>query len=127
VDSGLERKICAVLDAADSNVEAWVKNHRLYLEIPYLYFGSTYRYRPDFVVRLTGGLMVLLEGKGDPTEKDDAKATAARRWVQAVNTWGGLDTWVHHICYDAASLNADLITLQGRGAATQLSLPAHHR
>lgn len=43
VDSGLERKICAVLDADDNNVEAWVKNHRLYLEIPYLYFGGTYR------------------------------------------------------------------------------------
>jgi type III restriction enzyme len=112
VDSGLERKMCAVLDAPDNNVEAWVKNHRLYLEIPYLYFGSTYRYRPDFVVRLTSGLMVLLEGKGEPSEKDDAKATAARRWVQAVNTWGGLGTWVHHICNDAATLKVDLITLQ---------------
>ena len=90
VDSNLERKICAVLDADDRPVEAWVKNHRLYLEIPYLYFGITHQYRPDFVVRLTSGLTVLLEGKGDPDERDDAKATAARRWVQAVNTWGGL-------------------------------------
>jgi type III restriction enzyme len=98
VDSGLEHKICAVPDAVDSNVEVWVKNHRLYLEIPYLYFGSTYRYRPDFVVSLTVGIMVLLEGKGDPTEKDNVKATAARRLVQAVNAWGGLGTWVHHIC-----------------------------
>lgn len=111
VDSGLERKICAVLDADDSPVEAWVKNHRLYLEIPYLYFGITHQYRPDFVVRLTSGLTVLLEGKGDPDEKDDAKATAARRWVQAVNTWGGLGTWVHHICYDAGDLKADLLQL----------------
>ena len=39
-------EICAVL-ADDNNVEAWVKSHRLYLEIPYLYFGGTYRYRPD--------------------------------------------------------------------------------
>ena len=120
VDSGLERKMCAVLDADDNNVEAWVKNHRLYLEIPYLYFGGTYRYRPDFVVRLTSGLMVLLEGKGDPSEKDDAKATAARRWVQAVNTWGGLGTWVHHICYDAATLKADLITLQDTALAASV-------
>jgi len=55
-----------------------------------VYFGNTFRYRPDFVVRLTSGLTVLLEGKGDPNEEDDAKATAARRWVQAVNTWGRL-------------------------------------
>ena len=48
-DSGLERKICAVLDA-NAEVVAWVKNHKLFLEIPYLYMGLTYRYRPDFVV-----------------------------------------------------------------------------
>ena len=86
------------------------------------YFGGTYRYRPDFVVRLTSGLMVLLEGKGDPSEKDDEKATAARRWVQAVNTWGGLGTWVHHICYDAAKLKADLITLQDKAPAAERRL-----
>lgn len=113
VDSNLERRICAVLDADGNNVEAWVKNHRLYLEIPYLYFGVTYRYRPDFIVRLSSGLMVLVEGKGDPDEKDDAKATAARRWVQAVNTWGGLGTWEHRICYDPASLKTELLELAG--------------
>lgn len=106
-DSGLERKMCAVLDAHPL-VEAWVKNHKLFLEIPYLYFGTTYRYRPDFVVRLSNGLIVLLEGKGDADEKDDAKATAARRWVEAVNTWGGLGRWTHSICYDAAGLSDDL-------------------
>jgi type III restriction enzyme len=108
VDSNLERQMCAVLDADDSPVSAWVKNHRLFLEIPYLYFGSTHRYRPDFVARLTSGEILLLEGKGDPDEKDDAKATAARRWVEAVNTWGGLARWRHHICYDASTLKRDL-------------------
>lgn len=116
-------KICAVLDADDSNVEAWVKNHRLYLEIPYLDFGNTHRYMPDFVVRLTSGLTVLVEGKGDPDEKDDAKATAARRWVQAVNTWGGLGTWTHHICYDAGGLKADLLRLM---QTTAVSQPVNH-
>jgi type III restriction enzyme len=111
VDSGLERKMCAVLDAHPL-VEAWVKNHKLFLEILYLYFGTTHRYRPDFVVRLTSGLTVMLEGKGVADEKDDAKATAARRWVEAVNTWGGLGTWVHAICYDASTLSAQLDGLE---------------
>ncbi len=106
-DSGLERKMCAVLDSHDL-VEAWVKNHKLFLEIPYLFMGESHRYRPDFVVRLTNGRVVLLEGKGDADEKDDAKATAARRWVEAVNTWGGLGHWVHVICYAAAGLAAQL-------------------
>lgn len=112
VDSGLERKICAVLDEHPA-VQAWVKNHRLYLEIPYLYFGVSHRYRPDFVVRLTDGTHVLLEGKGEADEKDDAKATAARRWVAAVNTWGGLGVWRHYVCYDISVLSAEI----DRGAA----------
>ncbi|WP_091342192.1 hypothetical protein [Micromonospora rhizosphaerae] len=116
VDSGLERKICAVLDAHDE-VQAWVKNHKLFLEIPYLYFGITHRYRPDFVVRMRSGLTVLLEGKGNPDEKDDAKATAARRWIEAANTWNGLGTWIHHVCYDPATLDADLSALHGSGRA----------
>lgn len=111
-DSGLERKIAAVLDSSDL-VEAWVKNHRLYLEIPYLYMGTGYRYRPDFIVRMVDGRMVLVEGKGDPDEKDDAKATAARRWTTAVNTQGGFGRWDHVICYEASTLERQLMEPEG--------------
>ena len=114
-DSGLERKICAVLDAHDE-VQAWVKNHKLFLEIPYMYFGTTYRYRPDFIVRLQNGRIVLLEGKGEADEKDDAKATAARRWVQAVNTWGELGDWTYMLCYDANGLKDQLNSLENASA-----------
>ncbi len=109
-DSGLERKIAAVLDGLDL-VESWVKNHKLYLEIPYLYLGGTFRYRPDFVLRLEDGLRVIVEGKGEADEKDDAKATAARRWVEAVNTWGVLGTWAYVICTDANELADQLKTV----------------
>ena len=102
-DSGLERKICAVLDASDA-VISWVKNHKLYLEIPYQYFGNTYRYRPDFVVKLSNGKTLIVEGKGVATEQDDAKTTAARRWVQAVNNWGQLGTWDYELVFDANKL-----------------------
>ena len=103
-DSNLERKIAAVLDSSNL-VKAWAKNHRLYLEIPYLHMGVSHHYRPDFIVRLNSGLMVLVEGKGIADEKDDAKATAARRWVQAVNSWGELGQWAHIICFDANELD----------------------
>jgi len=102
-DSGLERKICAVLDASDE-VISWVKNHKLYLEIPYQYFGNTYRYRPDFVVKLKTGKTLIVEGKGVATEQDDAKTTATRRWVQAVNNWGQLGTWGYELVFDANEL-----------------------
>lgn len=102
-DSGLERKMCAVFDANDE-VVSWVKNHKLYLEIPYQYFGNTYRYRPDFIVKLTNGKTLLIEGKGVATEQDDAKATAARRWVQAVNNWQQLGHWEYELVFDANDL-----------------------
>lgn len=102
-DSGLERKMCAVFDASD-DVHSWVKNHKLYLEIPYQYFGNTYRYRPDFIVKLKNGKTLLVEGKGVATEQDDAKATAARRWVQAVNNWGQLGDWHYELVFDANDL-----------------------
>jgi hypothetical protein len=70
--------------------------------------GTSRHYRPDFVVVLDNGHKVLVEGKGLPDEKDDAKATAARRWVQAVNTWGKLGTWSYVICTDPNKLTSQL-------------------
>ena len=42
------------------------------------------RVGPDFIVKVKNGRMLLIEGKGRKDEKDDAKATAAKRWVDAV-------------------------------------------
>lgn len=103
-DSNLERKIVAVLEKHEL-VNCWVKNHRLYLEIPYMHLGVSRHYRPDFLVKLIDGSTLLLEAKGVADEKDDAKATAARRWVEAVNAWNSLGKWTHAICYDAGKLS----------------------
>lgn len=97
-DSKLELDIVRELEQ-DDRVVSYAKNDRLFLEIPYRFFGKALRYRPDFIVRLSSGVTVLLEGKGKPDEKDDAKATAARRWVAAVNSWGKMGVWAHAICY----------------------------
>lgn len=118
-DSGLERQVCGVLDD-HPRVQGWAKNHKLFLEIPYLHLGVPHRYRPDFIVRMTDGRTVLLEAKGNPDEKDDAKATAARRWVEAVNTWGGLGRWTHLITYDATTLADQLATAAQAPAARGL-------
>ena len=106
-DSKLEARIARALEWTP-NVVAYVKNDRLYFDIPYQYLGRTHRYRPDFIVRLDSGLHVLVEGKGSPTEADDAKATAARRWSHAVTTWGQLGPWEHVVCYDPNSLAVEL-------------------
>lgn len=104
-DSKLETGIVRELEQ-HPEVEGYVKNDRLFLEIPYQYLGRTRRYRPDFIVRLISGEVLLIEDKGRPDEKDDAKATAARRWIAAVNSWGKLGRWDHAICNQRAEVPA---------------------
>jgi type III restriction enzyme len=104
-DSGLELGIARELER-DERVVAYAKNDRLFLEIPYRYLGKSLRYRPDFILALENGNMLLIEGKGRKDEKDDAKATAAKRWVAAVNAWGKLGTWSHHVCFSEAAVTA---------------------
>lgn len=111
-DSNLERNIAHALEQ-DERVVAYAKNDRLFFDIPYRYLGTTGRYRPDFLVRLDNGVTVLLEGKGRKTEKDDAKATAARRWLAAVNNWGELGRWEFELCRRPADATAAIAQFSG--------------
>jgi type III restriction enzyme len=104
-DSKLELGIARQIER-NAHVVAYAKNDRLFLEIPYRFFGRTLRYRPDFLVRLDNGMNLLIEGKGKPDEKDDAKATAAERWITAVNSWSKLGTWRFALCYKESEIDA---------------------
>ncbi|MBN8477145.1 BPTD_3080 family restriction endonuclease [Sulfuritalea sp.] len=88
------------LEQARDIVSFYARNDHLELSIPYEYFGIAHSYFPDFLVRLTNGLSLLLEIKGEEREMDRAKHQAARRWVSAVNHWGRLGTWAFHACRD---------------------------
>jgi type III restriction enzyme len=95
-DSELERQVAQELEA-DERVDAYVKNDHLFCEIPYRHEGRTLRYIPDFLVRLSGNRHLLIEGKGRERPKDQAKQTAAGRWVAAVNADGRWGTWSHAV------------------------------
>ena len=97
-DSGLELKMAAELEK-DDRVISYAKNDRLGFDIPYRWQGASKRYRPDFLIKLEDGTTLIMEGKGRKDEKDDAKATAARRWIEAVNQWGELGRWQYCICF----------------------------
>lgn len=103
-DSQLERDIARQLDR-DERVVSFAKNERLFYEIPYRWQGTTGRYRPDFVVKLESGVTLVIEGKGRKTEKDDAKLTAARRWIEAVNAWGRLGPWGFGLVFKEAEVS----------------------
>lgn len=105
-DSDWERQAGDVLDSHPV-VEAWVKNDRLGLVIPYRKDGVSRKYLPDFVVVLEGGDRLLVEIKG---QIGDArlKQAAAERWCRAVTNDGRFGRWGYRLCFGAGELKAIL-------------------
>lgn len=91
-DSAWEASDAFALENSEA-VAAWVKNDHIGFEIPYLYQGVVRKYRPDFLVRLASGEMLILETKGEESEQDQVKHRYLDEWVQAVNAHGGFGRW----------------------------------
>ena len=51
------------------------------------------KYRPDFLVQLKSGELLVLETKGQDPEQDKVKRRYLDEWTQAVNEHGGLRRW----------------------------------
>lgn len=77
----------------NANVEAWVKNEHLGFEILYIFRGVVLKYRPDFIIRLKDGSHLVLETKGQDTQKDVTKREFLDEWVRAINEHGGFGKW----------------------------------
>ena len=91
-DSTWEASDAFALDHA-SEVAAWVKNDHLGFEVFYVYRSVVRKYRPDFLVRLTSGDILVLETKGQDTDRDRTKRMFLAEWVEAVNQHGGFGRW----------------------------------
>ena len=89
-------------------VSFYAKNDHMEFTIPYEFLGISHSYIPDFIVRLSNGITLLLELKGHEDEQDRAKYQAAKRWISAVNNWGKLGTWSFHVCKDPQMLGKEL-------------------
>lgn len=94
------------------HVAAWVKNDHLGFEVLYVFEGVRHRYRPDFLIRLKNGVMLILEVKGQDTPKDRAKRAALEEWVHAVNTHGGFGLWRSAVSYTAGDVLEHLASIQ---------------
>lgn len=91
-DSTWEASDAFALDE-DPLVAAWAKNDHLGFEVLYVYRGVVRKYRPDFLIRLVTGDMLIVETKGQDTEQDRVKRQYLDEWVNAVNTHGGFGRW----------------------------------
>lgn len=75
------------------NVAAWVKNDHLGFEITYSFRGIIRKFRPDYLVRLANGGMLVLEVKGQDNQEQQTKREFLSEWVRAINSHGGFGTW----------------------------------
>ena len=92
-DSTWEASEAFALDHAPE-VAAWVKNDHLGFEVFYVYHGVVRKYRPDFLIRLRSGYMLVLETKGRDSEQNQTKRRFLDEWANAVNAHGGFGRWV---------------------------------
>lgn len=77
----------------NASMEAWVKNEHLGFEVLYIFRGVVLKYRPDFIIRLKDGSHLVLETKGQDTQKDVTKREFLDEWVRAINEHGGFGKW----------------------------------
>ena len=97
LDSDWEAEFCRVVESHPS-VRAYVKNHNLGLDVPYLYGSIPRRYIPDFILlvddRHEDPLHLIVEIKGyrgeDAKEK---KNTMEAYWLPGVNALGDYGRW----------------------------------
>ncbi len=91
-------------------VAAWVKNDHLGFEVLYLYRGVVRKYRPDFLIRLRSGDMLVLETKGRDSDQDRTKRRFLDEWVNAVNARGGFGRWT----WDVSTAPGDIQDILAR-------------
>jgi type III restriction enzyme len=94
-------------------VEMFVKNAGLGFGIPYLHNGQMHDYVPDFLVRLKDvpGTTIILETKGFDLLAE-VKASAAARWVNAVNAEGSHGRWRYELARNVSSVGEKITAFQ---------------
>jgi type III restriction enzyme len=109
-----------------SCIECYAPNSRkIGMTIPYRYNDAPLRYEPDFVVRLKGGKMLVIEIKGlggliHDENQVMAKNGAAAKWVEAVNNAKRFGQWAFVYCDDVARLRSMILEHVDGGAARVL-------
>lgn len=98
-------------------VEAWAKNDHLSFEVLYVYRGVVRKYRPDFLIRLKGGEILVLETKGQDSEQDQTKRRFLAEWIHAVNAHGGFGHWSWDVSFNPGDINDILAKHSGVLAA----------
>lgn len=97
LDSSWEGEFCRLAES-HPKVKAYVKNHNLGLEVPYLLGAIRRTYLPDFIVHIDDGheepLQLVVEIKGFRGEDAKTKkSTMEAYWIPGVNNLGSHGRW----------------------------------
>ena len=103
LDSTWESNAAQELDS-NAEVAAWAKNDHLGFEVTYIFEGTFHKFRPDYLIRLTNGVNLVLEVKGQDSAQDQAKRDYLDEWVNAVNAHGGFGIWKWGVCMNPSDL-----------------------
>lgn len=107
-DSTWEKAAALECDRS-KHVKSWVKNDHLGFEIHYIFNGVVRKYIPDFLVKLENGTTLILEVKGQETDRDRAKWAFMQEWIGAVNEDGRFGKWTWAVSSDAAATDVSSI------------------
>jgi type III restriction enzyme len=91
------------LDHSD-HVQAWAKNDHLGFEVLYTYNGTVHKFRPDFLIRMSNGVHLVLEVKGQDDEEQRTKRRYLDEWVKAVNQNGEFGSWAADVSHDPSDI-----------------------
>ena len=112
LDSDWETEFCRAVEAHPL-VKAYVKNHNLGLEVPYLYGSTPRTYIPDFIVQVDDGqdnpLNLIVEIKGYRGEDAKEKKNAMEAyWLPGVNALGQYGRWAFAEFTDVYDIEVEL-------------------
>ena len=114
-DSTWEASEAFALDHSPE-VAAWVKNDHLGFEVFYVHRGVVRKYRPDFLIRLRSGDMLVLETKGQDSEQNRTKRRFLDEWVNAVNAHSGFGRWSWDVSLASSDIQ-DILVRHSRATA----------
>lgn len=102
--SGPEREAAEMFDASPMIESFTANSQRFGFRILYEVGEEQHSYTPDYIIRLKGGKMLILEVKGGGGEHWDpnrvnAKNAAAKKWCTAVSNAKRYGDWNFEICH----------------------------
>lgn len=98
-------------------VESFAKNDHLGFAVSYIHNGRIHKYYPDFLIRMASGDYLVLEVKGENTDKDKTKRKYLQEWCQAVNEHGGFGRWHSAVSFNPVDLAGILSNHNAKAAA----------